>query len=97
MKICWIANCSLGCYHRTDNIYNSGSGGQEEYLERLDSLRLEYELKLKEIQARLADSEENALAKDEKISYLEIEISLAEKRIKDLQKRRENANAEIYA
>lgn len=71
------------------------SGGQGDPSDDFNALKLDYQIKLEELKGTLQDTETQLREKDEVVETQERQMQLYEKKLKDLQVKRENAINEI--
>lgn len=71
------------------------SGGQGDPSDDFNALKLDYQIKLEELKSKLQDIETQLREKDEVVETQERQMQLYEKKLKDLQIKRENAINEI--
>jgi hypothetical protein len=71
------------------------SGGQGDPSDDYNALKLDYQIKLEELKGTLQDTETQLREKDEVVETQERQMQLYEKKLKDLQVKRENAINEI--
>lgn len=77
------------------NVLTDQKGGQVDDRTNCDSKRLELQIELEELKAQKQDLESTLKDKNEKNVYLENEIGIYQKKVKELQTKRENALSEI--